>query len=835
MHCTYQTSVHSQIRNLGRVVAFIDSAIENYQVIANGITPDVDIYLLDCQRDGVEQIMAVLAEKPVVKAVHIFSHGSPGQLSLGNAQLNSDNLERYFRQSRSLSIFRGVDLFIYGCNVARGIEGKAFLKKFQSLTGVNIAASRTLTGNNALDGNWDLEVRLGNIEYTPILHLEVMETYAGVLGTIAVTNTNDSGSGSLRDAIANAQSGDTIKFDSSLANQTITLTKQIEIGAGKNLTIDGAEANNLTISGDNKSRIFLLNSTSVQPTSLTVKNLSLVNGYTNERGGAISTTHQGKLAIENVTFKNNVADQGGGAIFSAYEGTLTVTDSQFDNNRATAGNDERGAGAIAFWGPRDLTVRNSEFTNNKGINGGAINSLNGKLTIENSKFLNNDTTSASYDAGKDNPSLRGYGGAIYTDRASAIDEASGSIRIVNSTFAGNKGRGEGGAAYLYTGTQDNVSIESSVFKDNEVSALANGGNGGNGGAVVLLSNGLNQGLTIRDTSFVDNTASSQGGGLWTMDAPTTITNSTFSGNRVSGKGDSNVGGGMTLYSPTSIVNTTIANNYAGWVGGGISAANDAPVSVQNTIFYNNTADNGTNAWGIQQQTNRELTDNGGNIQYPPKGTMLGNDNNATANITIADPKLDSLQNIDGVLVHPLLSGSPAINAGTSNGTITTDQRGITRDSKPDIGAFEFAVSTSASLPTSQVKGVSFVRDNDGNDTLNSGRENSADRFYGNDRIDILTGGQGNTRINGDLGKDRLIDGMRSDFEPTQDAIDSCGILTQPSDRNSQKFSDVLKLQPVGADTTVRLDVDGKAKSGGFENFNPLEKFDPSRLSANNFL
>jgi hypothetical protein len=42
--------------------------------------------------------------------------------------------------------------------------------------------------------------------------------------TITVTNTNDSGAGSLRQALADADDGDPITFDSALAGQTITLT-----------------------------------------------------------------------------------------------------------------------------------------------------------------------------------------------------------------------------------------------------------------------------------------------------------------------------------------------------------------------------------------------------------------------------------------------------------------------------------------------------------------------------------------------------------------------------------------------------------------------------------
>ncbi|MEQ9671136.1 putative Ig domain-containing protein [Coleofasciculus sp. G2-EDA-02] len=481
---------------------------------------------------------------------------------------------------------------------------------------------------------------------------------------LIVTNTKNNGSGSLRDAISLAQSGDTIKFSSSLAGKTITLrTGQLEIRPGKNITIDGADAPGLRISGNKQSRLFFVNSNQDFNASLTLKNLNLINGYTKERGGAIEITHQGALTVDNVQFKNNVADNGGGAIYSAWETELTINGSTFDKNKAVAGNDERGAGAIAFVSPGKFTVTNSEFTNNQGINGGAINSLQGKLTIENSKFINNNTTAAFYDKGNKNPSLRGYGGAVYTDRASSGSNlTSGTIRIINSVFEGNKGRAEGGAAYLYTGTQDNVSIQGSLFKNNEVLALPNGGNKGNGGAVVQLSNGLNKGLVVRDTTFANNKAANQGGALWTYDAPTKIINSTFSGNQTTGDTSGSVGGGMTLYSPTEITNSTIAYNNASWVGGGVSAGKNAKVSVKNTIFYKNTADNGTNDWGIQQHTNKELIDKGGNVQFPPKATKNWNDYNATAGIKIIDAQLNPLQD-NGGLVPTHTVGNPLVKVG----------------------------------------------------------------------------------------------------------------------------------------------------------------------------
>ena len=548
------------------------------------------------------------------------------------------------------------------------------------------------------------------------------------MAIITVTSTADSGAGSLRAAVTAAQSGDTIQFAASLANKTIGLTSAVTIAPGKNLTLDGSGAANLKISGQNTTQILFVNSNVDFITNVTVKNLGFENGYTANQGGAILVENKGSLTLDGVTFNNNVADKGGGAVFSLWDTNLTVLNSQFDSNKAIAGNDERGAGAIAFVSPGNFIIRNSSFTNNQGINGGAVNSLNGKLTIENSRFINNSTTAAKYATGQERADLRGYGGALFTDRASSSSEASGAIRIVGTVFEGNKGLAEGGGAYLYTGTQDSVSIETSSFKDNQVTALA-GGNAGNGGGLLVLSNGNNRGLTLNRTSFVNNSATNQGGGLWMFDAPTTIINSTFSGNQATAGN----GGGITLYAaPVTITNSTIANNQAGFLGGGIMADDEAAVTLTNTIFAANTVLNGGSP-GTIQHTNRQFTDGGGNLQSP-----AANGAKVSANSLVADPKLAPLQdNGGGLLTHALLRGSPAINAAVA-GAPTTDERGFNRVGQADIGAFEFGV-----LP--------IITGTAGNDNL-----------IGTAGNDIISGLAGNDQLTGNAGADTLTTGAGAD-------------------------------------------------------------------------
>jgi predicted outer membrane repeat protein len=501
------------------------------------------------------------------------------------------------------------------------------------------------------------------------------------MAIITVTTTADSGTGSLREAIANAQSGDTIKFSSNLANQKITLTSG-QLTVNKGISIDGSGAPNLTVSGNNSTRILVVE----KFLNVNIKNLNFTSGKTEGvgsagEGGAIQVRDYSTLTVENSKFTNNKASRGG-AIRVGYGGGLTVRGSTFDSNDGTLANDGFSAGAIATYGAGGaagkgkLVIENSTFTNNKGVNGGAVYNLLGPVTIKNSVFKNNTSTRE--------------GGAIFTDGADGDerDTVGGKILIESSQFEGNKATAGGGALYLWTYNGDEVVIKDSTILGNSVTR-GGSNNLGRGGGIEFAGSKL----TIADTTIANNISPVQGGGLWVNNntSAVTITNSTISGN----KALEDAGGGMFLNTrdgkPVTIVNSTLADNFAGrdagaiWTGG----SNSDDVTLTNTLLAGNVA-----ATTLQGHSNFILRDGGGNIVETIVG---GRGPKVTQNSRyVDDVNLADLQKVGNDFVRQLLQDSPAINSGTTNGATTTDQRGVTRDSKPDVGAYE--VVTQAPIP-----------------------------------------------------------------------------------------------------------------------------------------
>ena len=126
----------------------------------------IEIVVLDAHRDGIQQVSDILAERSDLAAVHVITHGSEGQINLGNTYLNSATLQQ---NSDAVANWGSAltdtgDILFYGCNIAADSVGQSLLGNIADMTGAEIAASDDLTGHAGLGGDWVLEYHAGAVE-----------------------------------------------------------------------------------------------------------------------------------------------------------------------------------------------------------------------------------------------------------------------------------------------------------------------------------------------------------------------------------------------------------------------------------------------------------------------------------------------------------------------------------------------------------------------------------------------------------------------------------------------------------------------------------------------
>jgi glucose/arabinose dehydrogenase len=171
-------------------VAFIDANVADASQVIASVQTDLKV-LLDPTRDGIAQITETLKNYKNLSSVDVISHGNVGQLQLGNRSLSADSLGHYAAEIErwKASLTDDADILFYGCNVAEGDAGQAFVNRISALTGADVAASTDLTGASALGGNWLLEYATGQIEAASPLSASLEESYGGLLATLFTTQT----------------------------------------------------------------------------------------------------------------------------------------------------------------------------------------------------------------------------------------------------------------------------------------------------------------------------------------------------------------------------------------------------------------------------------------------------------------------------------------------------------------------------------------------------------------------------------------------------------------------------------------------------------------------
>ncbi|MEM7782177.1 MAG: DUF4347 domain-containing protein [Planctomycetota bacterium] len=154
-------------------IIFVDPGVEDGHLLIESILENSDgpaeVVFLSPMSDGVAQISEQLSSRPAqYSAIHIISHGSDGEVSLGDETLNHETLSGHSDSlaSWSESLTDDADLLFYGCNVAETDHGMSLMQRIAMITETDVAASSDLTGAAELGGDWDLEFTYGSIDVT---------------------------------------------------------------------------------------------------------------------------------------------------------------------------------------------------------------------------------------------------------------------------------------------------------------------------------------------------------------------------------------------------------------------------------------------------------------------------------------------------------------------------------------------------------------------------------------------------------------------------------------------------------------------------------------------
>jgi hypothetical protein len=569
-------------------------------------------------------------------------------------------------------------------------------------------------------------------------HRLVLESLEGRVVPSTVTNLNDSGPGSLRQAIIDTPSGGTVDFQLGLSGTITLMTGELLIN--KDLTIAGPGAALIRISANHASRVF-----EIAPSiSVSISMLTMADGRVvgmNAQGGGV--WNAGTLTVTDSTVSGSSASgyhASGGGIYNTNAGMMTVSSSNLSGNSASDPFYHSTGGGIENTGT--LTVTDSTVSGNSALNGGGVyNDFGGTLTVSASSLSGN--------------SAENEGAGIYNY---------GMLTVIGSTLSGNSAFGDGGGIASYGTLTVTGSTLSGNFSGNAGGGIANYGtltvtastlsgntahaeDGADGGGIASYGT-----LTVTDSTLSDNFADRAGGGIESSGTLTvtsstlrgnhawfgggihmrggtlSVNSSTLSANAVRGRdgadaylyydlscdcyvyvpatnGADGFGGAIAVDDGTvSVISSTLSGNVAaGGLGGGpdgqnghgygAGISNFGTLTLNNsTLSANNSADSagGIFMGGLAQETTLRNTILAGNTASSSPDVLgrlnsqghnlIGNTQGGTGfdptDLLNINPLLGPLQDNGGpTKTMALLPGSPAIDAGDNTDAPEWDQRG----------------------------------------------------------------------------------------------------------------------------------------------------------------
>jgi predicted outer membrane repeat protein len=504
--------------------------------------------------------------------------------------------------------------------------------------------------------------------------------------------------------------GELAIFTNANANQT-----------GLNLTIQNTSGGNVAIDGNHLTRVLDINPNNVVPGNNALLGTVTINGVTIENG---------------LAQPGDGADGSGGGIRDQGAVSLILNSDVVTNNSATAD-----GGGIAMENAAStrwtLTLNNTVVSNNHAGDAGGGVEEDGTGTVNVSSSLIADNTCLNQGAG------------IWLD---AINGGTANLNVNGSIIRGNSaGMLAGGIGQAGSST---VTITNSTIENN----FATGFGGG-----FADENGLGT-LVVENSLFLDNSAGTNGGGIFAGGPTTTITNSEIKGNAAGVNGAMPIGttghgafnpvmgsgGGLFIGGGTlTLQDSTIADNTASVNGGGIELEMVNPSSITNTTIVGNTALNNAgnnNGGGIDDLggplalVNDTITGNyaanGGGLFFPNLTGLTIKNTIIARNAAIAGPDVGFVRTPTGLDLGGNLIGigDPAIftAATTQQGTFANPLdpllAGLTNNGGPLVGApgAQIALETEALLPGSPAIGKGIATGATTTDERGFGRINTVD-------------------------------------------------------------------------------------------------------------
>ena len=465
-----------------------------------------------------------------------------------------------------------------------------------------------------------------------------------VPATFTVVNNSDSGVGSLREAIINANAtsaNDTINFSVVNSPYTINLGSALpniaSTSSAGTLTINGLGASSLTISGsdptnpNNANRDFnIFNIASGG--NLTISGVTVSGAQTTGNGGGFNNS--GALTVSNSTISGNTVGVFGGGIFN--NGTLNIANSTLSGNRANFG------GGIFNDSNSTSTISNSTFSANSAVTlGGGLfnqktNGIVGIVTLTNSTLSGNSARSNAnsvissggiYNDGTLNIANTIIANSTVINSSSPINDYAGNGTIgtnlnnlvqdgsLNNTTGNSSGSGDiSGNPFLSSLASNGGPTETMAFTSSSPSSVTAGGNTTVSNAAPIF--GLDQRGYVRSTTSPSSIGAFEFGGS-TPPLPTVTsvlpstgsgaggTNVTITGTDLAGATSVTIGGtavNFTVVSSTSITTTTPAHT-AGAVSIQVTTVRGTSNSTANTLYtYTPTVTQNTNNLAINATT-----------------------------------------------------------------------------------------------------------------------------------------------------------------------------------------------------------------------------------------